>query len=119
MAALNPLPEQTLLTPHPYQKFLTDHADTISLPHTIHTKLYDFINQSFPPPTLEIIKNHFPYLPHTFIIEALKSTQPLLGYLPSPLPNIPLRPPPYNVEYSTLATHFTTWNISSLNTSLP
>jgi hypothetical protein len=119
MAALNSPPEQTLLTPHPYQKFLTDHADTISLPHTIHTKLYDFINQSIPRPTLDFIKNHFPYLPHTLFVKALKSTQPLLGYLPSPLQNIPPRPPPYNVEYSTLATHFTTWNILSLNTSLP
>jgi hypothetical protein len=85
MAALNPPPEQTLLILHPYQKFLTDHADTISLPQTIRTKLYDFINQSVPPPTLDIIKNHFPYLPHTLLVEALKSTQPLLGYLPSPM----------------------------------
>ena len=91
----------------------------MSLPTTIHTALYTHIFQSNPPTNFDTTKNLFPYLPDILIHEALQCTQPLLRYIP-PISNT--HPPIIRInnnDYTTPATYFTTWNISSLNTFLP
>ena len=112
-------PYHTLSTPHPYTQFLNNNQELMTLPTTIHSTLYEHISQSNPPANFDSIKILFPYLPDPLIHKALRCTQPLLGYIPPPPTNHPTIPRINNNAYTTLDIHFTTWNISSLNTSLP
>ena len=111
--------EQLTFTTHPYNQFLIDNQELISLPKTIYCKLYEYIIQNLSQVTFETIKTNFPFLPDTLITEALKCTLPLEGYRHPPQnivhPNIRHN----NLEYTNHATYLTTWNISSLNTSIP
>ena len=112
-------PNHTLTTSHLYTQFFNNNQDLVSLPNNVHNTLYAHIFQSNLPATFESIKTLFPYLPDTLIYTALQCTHPLLGYShPPPIINPPIARI-NNSEYSTSNTHFTTWNISSLNTSLP
>jgi hypothetical protein len=87
-------PNHTLYTPHTYIKFLTNNNDILSLRASIHFKLYDYITHSNPPANFETTKATFSFLPDILITEALKCTQPLIGYIPPPQHNKP--PPPKN-----------------------
>jgi exonuclease III/uncharacterized phage-associated protein len=111
--------EQLTFTTHPYNQFLKDNQELISLPTTIHHKLYAYITQNNFQVNLETTKTNFPFLPDTLITEALKCILPLESYKHPPQnivhPNIRHT----NPEYTNHATYFTTWNISSINTSLP
>jgi hypothetical protein len=112
-------PNQTLFTPHSYNQFFMDNHDLISLPSSLHIKLYDYIIQSKPPANFEFTKITFSFLPNTLITETLWCTHPLIGYIQPPQNIIHPFPRTNNIEYTSHTTHFTTWNISSLNTSLP
>jgi hypothetical protein len=112
-------PNNTLLTQHTYNQFLINNHELISLPLSIHTKLYDHIIYNNPPASYETTKTSFPYLPDILIREALNCTQPLIGYIQQPQTTIPLPQRTNNNNYTSNATYFITWNVSSLNTSLP
>jgi hypothetical protein len=72
--------EQLTFTTHLYNQFLKDNQELISLPTTIHHKLYAYIIQNNSHVNLETTKTNFPFLPDTLITEALKCTVPLEGY---------------------------------------
>jgi hypothetical protein len=107
------------LIQHPYTQFLKDNQETISLTTTIHRKLYEYITQNNSHVNFESTKTAFPFLPDTLITEALKCTLPLIGYRYPPRNTIHSNIRITNPVYTNHATHFSTWNISSLNTSLP
>jgi exonuclease III len=111
--------EHLTFTQHPYTQFLRNNQELISLPTSIHHKLYEYITQNDSHVNFETNKTAFPFLPDTLIIEALKCTLPLIGYRHPPQNTIHPKTRNTNPVYTNHATHFTTWNISSFNTSLP
>jgi hypothetical protein len=112
-------PKQLTLTCHSYIQFLRNNKDTISLPTTIHSKLYEYITQNNSQVNFESTKSTFPFLPDSLNTEALKCTHPLIGYRHHPQNITHPNTRSSNPEYTNHDTFFTTWNISSLNTSLP
>jgi hypothetical protein len=111
--------EQLTFTTHPYNQFLIDNQELISLPKTIHRKLYEYITQNLSQVTFETTKTNFSFLPDTLITKALKCTLPLEGYRHPPQNTVHPNIRHNNLEYTNHATYLTTWNISSLNTSIP
>jgi hypothetical protein len=89
-------PNHTLYTPHTYTKFLMDNNDILSLPASIHFKLYDYITYSNLFTNFETTKVTFTFLLDILITEALKCTQLLLGYIQPPQHNNNPHPPPKN-----------------------
>ena len=103
---------------HILEQFYKNHEHLTSLPTTIHCELFDYII-SHPTPTFEEIQIKFPYLPPTFIYKTLLCRQPINGYIQPP-PQPPHPPPSIqNVIYNNNATSIISWNITTLNTSIP
>jgi hypothetical protein len=113
------IPAHSLTTPHTYTQFITNNQEIISLPSSIHTKLYDYIMQNRTHATFETTKTTFPFLPDALISEAMRCTHPLTGYKHLLRNNLRTPPRTNHTDYTNQPTHFTTWNISSLKTSVP
>lgn len=60
-------PERHVETPHPYTQFHNTYRDKISLPNTIHRKLYNHIHRHPEPPNTHDLQNIFPYLPQQLL----------------------------------------------------
>jgi exonuclease III len=97
---------------------MNDHKNITNLPTTIHKELYEYIENN-PQATTETVKHIFPFLPDTLLSEASRCKMPLIGYTHPPPHNIHQPQQPQNIEYSSPSTKIITWNVASLNTSLP
>ena len=105
---------------HPYTKFVNNHKKLLNPPTTIYNKIFDFIRQETTPPTVHTLTEKFPFLPNSFLNEALRIYEPLNKYHhPPPIPQIPPPPIPNETQNINNNTQIISWNASSLNTALP
>ena len=112
-------PEDILYPIHSIEISNLQFLDINKLPNTIYKKLYDKIATSNPSATLISLQIEFPYIPIPLLQTALEYQNPIYGYHKLPPPTI--HPPPiiYNTNYSNLKAKIVTWNIASMNTSIP
>ena len=105
-------------TSHILEKFYSTYSNLLTKPTSIHQQLYDYIATQ-PQPNTDQITAKFSFLPLSLINNALKYKQPITGYIPPPPP--PLHPPPqiHNPTYTSTSASLISWNIATLNTSLP
>ena len=105
-------------TPYILEQFYSTHSNLLNKPTSIHQKLYDYIATQ-PQPNHDQITTKFPFLPSSLIKNALKCKLPITGYIPPPPP--PTHPPPqiHNPTYTSNSASIISWNIATLNTSLP
>ena len=105
-------------TPHILEKFYSTHSNLLTKPNSIHQQLYDYI-ATRPQLNIAQITAKFPFLPTTLIDNALKCKQAITGYILPPPP--PPHPPPHlhNHTYASTLASIISWNIATLNTSLP
>ena len=119
LSNLNNPPERHILTQHPYTKFIVNNQDIIYPKNSIHLELYKFIHNQETPPTPINLQRKFPFLPNKLISESLRCLENITEYAhPPPLPDIPTQTPTINITRNH-ETNITTWNTSSLNTTLP
>ena len=119
LANLTNPPERHILTPHPYTTFLENNQNVILPKTSIYTEIYEFIHNQDTTPTSITLQNKFSFLPNQLITETLQCLESINEYLHPPPP--PATPAP-TIRTNTDTEHETniiTWNVSSLNTSLP
>ena len=114
------IPSKNTLNPiHPIELLNLQFWDINELPNTLHKKLYDTIATSNPPATLSLLQKIFLYIPILLLETTLEYKTLVHGYHKPPGP--PIHPPPINqhINYFNIEAKITTWNITSLNTSIP
>ena len=111
-------PTPLMHIPHILEKFYSTHSNLLTKSNSIHQQLYDYI-ATRPQLNIAQITAKFPFLPTTLIDNALKCKQTITGYIPPPPP--PPHPPPHlhNHTYAPTPASIISWNIATLNTSLP
>ena len=119
LANLTNPPERNIRIPHPYTTFVENYQDIILPKNSLHKEIYDFIHNRATTPNLTTLQNKFPFLPHQFIVEALRCLEHIDEYSHPPPPPTPPAPPTRINNYTERDTNIITWNASSLNTSLP
>jgi len=109
-----------MMTPHPYTQFKNLNQKIIEPFNSIYKEIYNFIKQTNKPLTLQTLFNKFPYLPDNLFTEALKCKNTLDEYShPLLVLNIPQHPTPTTrPQTSNSEMYITTWNASSINTTL-
>jgi hypothetical protein len=115
-----PIPPETHLTiPHPFDLFQQANEDLMNPSNTIHMQLYDFIDQHPEPLSLNNMQNKFPFLPTSFLIQALRCHEPIPAYQHPPPSSFSPPPTPHISTHTTHPSQIITWNVASLTTALP
>jgi exonuclease III len=115
-----PIPPEIHLTiPHPFDLFQQANEDLMYPSNTIHMQLYDFIHQHPEPLSLNTMQNKFPFLPTSFLIQALRCHEPIPAYQHPPPSSFSPPPTPHISTHTTHPSQIITWNVASLTTALP
>jgi hypothetical protein len=65
------------------------------------------------------MKNNFPFLPTSLLIQALRCHEPILAYQHPPPSSLSPPPTPHISIHTTHPSQIITWNVASLTTALP
>jgi hypothetical protein len=65
------------------------------------------------------MKNNFPFLPTSLLIQALRCHEPILAYQHPPPSSFSPPPTPHISIHTTHPSQIITWNVASLTTALP
>lgn len=80
MTKLTNPPKRHIATPHPYTQFCNIYSDKITLPNTIHKKLYDHIHLNTKTPNIQNLQETFSYLPMPLLSETLRCNESITEY---------------------------------------
>jgi hypothetical protein len=100
--------------------FFKNNQDLLNNQNPVQNQLYPFITNPNNQINEESLKGKFPFLPQELIKETLKCLEPIEGYQHKDKKNMPTQTTTPRLDIFTHhETYMITWNVASLNTTLP